>query len=49
VKSETRLVVLKGTEETFERRLRRDHDREKRSSEKLYVYIIVLLLLVEFK
>lgn len=44
------LVVLKGTEETFERRLReRSQDREKRSSEKLYVYIIVLLLVVEFK
>ena len=43
------LVVLKGTEETFERRLReRSQDREKRSSEKLYVYIRVLLV-VEFK
>jgi hypothetical protein len=43
------LVVLKGTEETFERRLReRSQDREKRSSEKLYVYIIVLLVVELF-
>jgi hypothetical protein len=47
VKSETRLVVLKGTEETFAA-VEREITTEKSVRQRNYTYIIVLLV-VEFK